>query len=425
MRHTRIQLTVSVLALGCSDPSPPDRDDPADITSQLSASAVNVAPPTGIAASDVASIEAAIAAAGEGDVIRFARGTYQIEEGTRFVISQPGVTLLGHGSGTWIKGPLHIFSPFALDGHFHFNGGNQSVRWLNFDGFATALSFGEFPGPGVVRTGGYGVENSTFLNGDLPLEYRGNSDEVSVFKGNRFIDVTIPFLFVGRTVHYLENTNLNPNPENASAFRPFNAGIMFPGANVCENNVLEGNTTVANADGFIIFDCSSTVIRRNKFMDQVLLPGDDEFATFDNGSAIAAFGPGFQNNLIEHNELNGSQGIGLILTEGSGNRIVKNKFTNLVAGDIPPFEGALLGLHLGGTAILFGEPTTDNRACENKFKDVDQPVVDFGSANILCGTEAGGSSLLAKGLLSAAARLSVRENPKLRLLRERLSLRPR
>ena len=424
MRHARALLAATMLAVACDDPAQPDRQNPAapgtDVTSELNAGIVTVAPPTGNAAADVASIEAAVASAGPGDVIKFAPGAYQIEEETRFVVSQPGVTLLGHGSGSWIRGPEHIFAPDALDGHFQLNGGNQTVRQLNFDGFATAVAMGERPGPGVVRTGGYRVENVTFLNGDLPLEYRGNSDDISVFRGNRFINVTIPFLIVGKTVHVLGNTNLNPEPENASAFRPFNAGILFAGPNVCENNLLEGNTVVGNADGFILVDCHNNTVRKNKFVDQVLFPGDDVFESFDSGSMVVGISPDFQNNLIERNELHGSPGIGIAIEEGTGNQILDNKFHKVTAGDRAPFEGSLLGLDLGGTGVLLFPGTTGNQVCRNSFTKVTTAVVNLGE-NLVCARDAADAQLMAKRP-SADARVSQMENPKLRLLRQRLSL---
>ena len=295
------------------------------------------------------------------------------------------------------------------------NGGFQSVEGFTFEGFATALSFGELAGEGVTRTGGYRLENCTFRSGDLPIEFIGLSDEVSTIQNNQFINVTLPFVISGQTVHFLGNTNSTPDYAATLLGRPLNAGVLFPefSAGRCENNVLEGNTVSGNTDGFILVDCRNNVIRGNTFIGQRVLaegPGGD------NGSLVWAIGPNVQGNLIEQNELRGSEGQGIIIEEGSNNRIAGNQFS-----DLPGLKLSATGFP--GTAIFLGEPTTRNEVRGNEFKKVVNTIVDLGTRNrigkgqgkVVTEVAAGAALGATSGALSRML-----DHPKLRFLRDRI-----
>jgi parallel beta-helix repeat protein len=424
MRRIALLVVALVLAAGCKDPTQPGREDvatPSFDGDDNGTAVVQVKHPTGKPAKDVANIQDAVDAATPGAVIQFARGTYAIEATTNIVVSVPGVTLQGHSRGTTIEGVTSPASPDFLVGHFLLNGGDQTVRDLTFHGFATALSFGEVaPAP---RTGGYRLENSTFENGDVAFEFVTFSDQVSTVQDNEFINVTIPFFILGKTVHVLRNSNTNPEPAATPPGRPFNAGILLPeflsGIRICENNLLEGNTVVENADGFILLtgaagSLRNNVIRRNTFIDQVVFVEEDG-TTGDNASMVVMDGPGVERNLIEENVLRGSEGLGVVLVQGSHNRIIGNKFFDL-PGDRPTFTPS------PGTAIFLGEASAHNQVRDNEFSNVVNTIVDLGTANVIGKGQDDGSFAVGPALrLSVSGRGSrVLDHPKLRVLRERM-----
>jgi parallel beta-helix repeat protein len=422
MRCIAPLLVALVLAGGCKDPTQPGRED---VTTNPSfdgdAVVVRVARPTGDPATDVANIEAAVAAATPGAVIQFARGRYAIEATTNIVISVPSVTLQGDSRGTTIRGVTSFASEDFLRGHFYLKGGDQKVRDLTFEGFATALSFGEVAP--ATRTGGYRLENSTFKNGDIAFEFVTFSDQISTVQGNKFINVTIPFFILGKTVHVLGNSNTNPKPTATPPGRPFNAGILLPeflsGIRISENNVVQGNTVVENADGFILLtgaagSLRNNLIRRNTFIDQVVFVEEDG-TTGDNASMVVMDGPGVERNLIEENVLRGSEGLGVVLVQGHHNRIVGNQFFDL-PGDRPTSTPS------PGTAIYLGEASAHNQVRDNQFSNVVNTIVDLGTANVIGKGQGDGNFAAASALrLSVTGRGSLTlDHPRLRALRDRM-----
>jgi len=376
---------------------------------------VRVAPPTGDPATDAANIAAAVAAATEGATIKFARGTYLIAGGT-IRLSVPGVTLEGHRRGTTLQG---LFGDEFFFPYFELVGGHQRVRRLTFRDMHNALSIGE-PGTPV---GGYRVEGCTFRENSAPILFFGFSDEVSRITGNRFINVVVPFNILGKTVHFRENRITSPDPAASPLTgQPFSAGAVFadPVSGVCENNVFEENTIVANADGFLLFafdgeTCRRNVIRDNTFIRQRV------FTTDDNGSMVGLIGPGVERNLVEENELRGSEGLGIVVLAAHDNRIVDNEIRNLPGQKetFTPFPG---------TAIFLDEATSGNRVKENEFKNVVHTIIDLGTDNILQDNDDDDrdrdrDDLVAQAVPRSMTRAGSRaaEHPKLRFLRDRMT----
>jgi parallel beta-helix repeat protein len=427
MRRIALLSAALVLAAGCNDPTQPGRENVANVPSldgdeNGGAAVVQVARPTGKPAKDVANIRKAIAAATPGAVIQFDRGTYRLaktpDDVDQILVSVPGVTLQGHSRGTTIAAVFFQATDF-FQGYFRLNGGGQTVRDLTFDGFGTALSFGE---PGT-ETGGYRLEDCTFRSGDVPFEFVAFSDQVSTVRGNKFIDVSLPFIILGKTVHLSGNSITSPDDEAAPFGRPFNAGVVVPeflsGIGISENNVLEGNTVEGNADGFIIpaFEGDrnrNNVVRGNTFIDQRVFV-DENGQTGDNGSMVWLAGPGADENLIEDNVLNGSEGLGVVVEEGSRNRIVGNKFFDL-PGEKPSFTP------FPGTAIFLGKPTTGNQVRENEFHNVVNTIVDLGTKNKIGPGQGNGDFTAASALRLSVTGKEPRmlDHPKLRVLRDRM-----
>jgi hypothetical protein len=243
------------------------------------------------------------------------------------------------------------------------------------------------------------------------------SEDVSTIRNNEFIDLGQPFVILGKTVHVTGNRTTAPNPASIPILgQPFNAGILAPDLffRVCENNIFEGNTTIGNADGFIVIAevaagefCFNNVFRRNVFRDQRV------FTEFDNGSLLWATGNGVRENLIADNELRGSEGVGIVIEEGKRNRIVRNDIRNLpgtkdVANPFP------------GTAIFLGQGSRGNRVLGNEFRNVVRTVVDLGTNNVV---QSAGLVVRDQAEPRLAEGSAASDNPKLRHLRRLLPTR--
>lgn len=377
MKRILLLLLAVSFASGCEGLNQPEDDmlDPDRDLNPPDGSFVFVAPPTGDATTDVASITAAVAGAEAGDIIQFGRGIYVVDDGTQFEVTTPGVTLRGSGTGTSIRGVQG--GGFPLIGIFWLNGASQSVQRLAFENFATALTLG---GPGSTE-GGHRVLDCTFRNGDLALGIVGFSDNVTQVERNRFINTAIPFFMFGKTLHFRHNRISVPDPSATPWDQPFNAGAIFPevfsGGTLCENNVIEKNSVEDQADGFMILAfgdevCRNNVIRHNSFRDQriynVVAP------LFDSGTMTYLIG-NVESTLIEENELRGSEGVGIMLEGGpTANLIVKNKIHDLPGDETPCCAPP-------GTGIFLDPWTSLNEVLWNKFTNVVEPIIDLGSNN--------------------------------------------
>jgi hypothetical protein len=365
---------------------------PGQTTSEMShrdAAVVRVAAPTGNAVVDVANIQAAVDAATQGARIQFAPGTYAVEASTQFVVSTPGVTLQGDGRRTTIKSVMAEPSPDApfFRGVFYLNGGDQTVRWLTFDGFMAALSFGT----SGTTVGGYRVEQSTFRSGYVATEFFGFSDAVSVVERNEFVNTTRPVNIFGKTVHFRHNrmtvTDLAAMPFGQPFFAGFAAPDFLTGGTICENNVFENNLVIGFADGFTLDafpgeNCRNNIIRENEFI-RMRLYGIFPPEPFFNGTLAWLVNPGAHDgNRIVGNVLRGSEGIGIIVEAGSDNWIVDNRISDL-PGELTT------GFPYPGTAIVLGEAASGNRVRGNEFKNVVNTIVDLGTGNVIKGNTNG------------------------------------
>lgn len=434
MKRLVLSLFLAFLVLGCEQAT--ELEDPQSPTVQVhfdegededededEGRVVPVAPPTGDAATDIASIEAAIAAAEPGDVIQFHKGVYAVAEAGGnhlFEVSTPGVTLRGHERGTTIAGNS---IPAAIP-VFWLNGGHQTVRNLTFDGTGNAIDLG-WSNP----AGGYRVEGCTFRQGFFGVDIAVFSDDVITVQDNKFINMLIPFRIFGNTLHFRENEVTAPDPESVVFGQPFNAGIVavdfFFGNGISENNVFEENTIIGNADGFIFFGTApgtamrDQVIRENTFIDQrVFTPSDFGTMVWLISSDVGTL----EGIRIEDNELRGSEGIGIILSgDPTNNWIVENEFSDLRGPkDGPPGEFL-------GTGVFLDEPSSFNRVIENEFENVLTPILDLGTDNIIADNEIeeyadedgdnGSDGIQAAPVASVQTAAMAQETEKIRLIR--------
>lgn len=418
MKRVPLLLAIAALVGGCQEPTQP----PSLRLEKSDAAVVRVVAPTGDPAVDIPNIRAAIAAATPRAVIQFAHGTYAIGDPreTQFVVSAPGVTLQGDRRGTTLRGvQLDADNPddwlccALLSGTFLLNGGHQTVRRLTFDGYVWAISIGA---PGT-QTGGYRVENSTFRDGFVGVDFAGWSEEATTVEGNTFENVTAPLFILGKTLKIRRNLITITDPARLTFGQPAQGIIFFPeflsGGTVCENNVVEENTVVRYNEAvlFLLFDpswlCRNNVIRNNEVIDARIY----NTIFIDNGTMVWFVAPGqYQGNILKDNVLRRSEGVGLVLDAGSGNQIVGNEFH-----DLPGLKSTWSGYP--GTAIILGAPTSGNRVRGNEFENVVNTIVDLGTDNRIQKDRETSSAALVSPRISAPVASASTENPRLRLFR--------
>lgn len=386
-----------------------------------------VAPPTGDAVQDRASIEASISRAQPGDVVRFAPGRYVIgieQPSPAIDVPVANVTLLGSAQGTTIFGGEVTQSDEPLDG-FRFNRGGATVRRLRFESFVRALLMGE----DRPDLGGYIVEQNVFKNVFDASFLTLHSAEVTSIAHNEYVNVGVPFDLAGGVLHFTNNFNHAPDPGSVPVFgRPLTAGTVFAFPDFpCRENVFEGNTMSRLPDGFGLVaaggQCRRNVIRNNTFLNQT------RYAEFDSGTMafLLAFGGGVIDNvLVEGNRLDATEGVGILLLRASNSTITGNliRGTRRAPGLDPPFGGP------GGIGILLaaesrGNAIASNRLLDNERCDVvlraaarnnvvvepDDTVLDRGENNQVvrgapCGME-GTAGELAEAQLGASPKLQM------------------
>ena len=344
---------------------------------------VHVAPPTGVPATDRASIEAAAAAANPGDVIQFAAGTYVIGTGVPFgfegiELPVPRTTLVGHPAGTTLKG-CDDPTEFGECEGLALTGGKQTVRGLIFESFANSgLSLNLDL---LSDRGGYRVEDCTFRSSILGLSLSGDASEPSHIRGNTFVDVGVGFSVSGRTAVFEGNSLITDDPDQIPVFgQPLNVGGAFAifGGGSCRGNVFRGNTVQGFADGWVITTafgspdqiCENNTVQDEQFSDQTLYT-----PSFDLGTLVFLEG-NTRDNRISSNSLDGSAGIGIVGLGATGTRIANNAIRR-----VSETPGTLLP---SGIGIFLDEASVGNHILSTTFEENEvQDVVLLGDDNLV------------------------------------------
>ncbi|HUG39834.1 MAG TPA: hypothetical protein VMM12_05090 [Longimicrobiales bacterium] len=158
---------------------------------------VHVAPPTGAAATDRASILAALDALEPGGTLLFAAGTYWI--GGAFIrVPLPGVIFQGHPDGTTLRG----CEPADLEQM-------GSALWV---GCCLEPAASEHEG-GQPHVGGHLIEGNTFRGTWNGIRVIGDSPEAAVIRDSDFVNTWHAVTVNGRTAHILGNRVSVPDPE--------------------------------------------------------------------------------------------------------------------------------------------------------------------------------------------------------------------
>ncbi len=332
---------------------------------------IQVAPPTGVPRTDRAHIEAAIARARPGDVVLFRPGTYAIglEPPSDFIfVNTPRLTLRGSPHGRTILRGGEIPADFTQAG-FALEGGGHTVENLTFEHFTDALVIGGFL-PEFL--GGNTVRGNTFRNVILGVAVFVRSDETSDVSGNRFVNAGIPFVGVGGKYRFRHNVVTAPNPRAVPVFhQPLLVGELVADALLpARGNLIEGNRADGVPDGFFVLtfgdsEFRGSVINHNVFRNQRV------FTEFDLGTMVTflnapnPFQPGvIIDNAVQGNTLEGTAGIGLLLSDARRTQILHNVIQGVrKKADLPP------ELQPGGVGIFVGPESHGNELAGNVLRN--------------------------------------------------------
>jgi hypothetical protein len=357
-----------LLALGaaaCSDhPQPLAPDGAQPLAAAAGANVIQVAPPTGNAAQDRASILAALEQVRAGGTVQFQPGIYligsQVPDYDIILVTVPRVTLRGHPGGTTMQGcdPAEMAGG-ACTG-FLLSGGRQTVRDFTFVDMEYPVVLGLFE----TTVGGYLVEGNTFRNSTDGVWAYGDWSQPAVIRNNRFINIAIPIDVSGRTHHVLDNEISAPQPELV----PFGwgtwqavSGYGFPGP--CDHNVFARNRIEGYIDGIGLrtfsLSCSHNVIRDNTIRASGAPP---EIVNYLAAAIYLSswFGEEglVQHNLIQGNHILGAEGAAIQLGPSAGNRLVNNTIAQ-----VTPKDGFADGIHVYSRSH-------ENQLLGNTFGDV-------------------------------------------------------
>jgi hypothetical protein len=339
-----------LLALGaaaCSDhvqPLAPDGAQP--LAAAGGPHVVQVAPPTGNAAQDRASLMAAFEQVQPGGTVQFQQGTYRIGDPADWQlisVAVPRVTLQGHPGGTTLQGCEPAAISFSGCYGLRLLGERQTVRNLTFTYHTVALAIL----PSDPTVGGYQVEGSTFQNSYVAILARGNWAQPAVLRNNRFINVASPIQVSGRTYHVLDNEITVPQPELVPiASRLWTAVSVYAGLTGCDDNVVARNRIEGYISGIeLVTDeqsCNHNAIRDNtiRASGALDLPWHAAAVILENWTGDDSL---MQHNLIQGNHVLGAEGVAIQLADVTGNRVVNNAIAQ-----VTPDQGAADGIHVYG-----------------------------------------------------------------------------
>jgi hypothetical protein len=373
-------LLSALLWLGCADQPPVLAPD---LLSGVAAgpNVVLVDPPAGNPAVDRASIQAALGAVGPGGTIQFAAGTYEIgltEPFSGIEVPAPGLALLGHPDGTTLRGCAPAEIAFALCEGLWLNGGGQTIRSIEFVDMSTAIILE--PGPG--GRGGYRIEHNTFQNSGEGIFLFGQLAQPAVLRSNIFTNVGAAVLMFGSPNHVLNNEISAPDPALIPMFAEAFAGVLglafdLAGTGPCDHNVIAGNRIVgyrwgAGVEVIAGESCSHNVIRDNTILDSRISAG------FDLGAPLFVWNESDQEELMEHNLVQGNrvigaEGVGAVVLRASHTRVANNSFLQIGASP----DGAWLGA-ADGAGVWVSPGSSENRILANSFGDIASWAVVIG-----------------------------------------------
>ncbi len=379
---------------------------------------VFVAPPTGERETDRASIVKALEGIAPGGTLQFAPGTY-LMGGEIIRITVPNITIKGHPDGTILRGcDPGEFSMADIEAFGNnCNGlevyaGGVSVLDLTFENIFWALHIGccwksipkMMPGDG-----GHIIEGNTFIGNSNALRVNGYWSQPTVIRNNRFRNNWHAIAVYGNTVHILDNEITAPAPGKVQGFGFPAEGIhlarpleLHESANdsirSCKNNVISGNFIEGVTEGIMMtadvpgITCRNNVISNNTIIVKRAHPlvfpdflvGNAEGDSTVVGVPLALRGH-WEDNLLEDNNIQGAEGLGLEIRGASNNRIINNKITGVRRRR--PFPGnAIAALPIlggdpeswrsaNGSGIWLSPGSNGNEIRNNRFENIASAAV--------------------------------------------------
>lgn len=397
-------------------------------TKTLHADTVRVALPTGEMETDRANVQAAFDAVQPGGTVLFARGTYLLGAGVRLTV--PDVTVIGHNDGTVLRGcdPQAFVSEvvFACTG-LYIQAERQTVRRLTFEYTWHGIVVGPHPTTAEevaarrasggafyadpYPAGGQRIEGNTFRYTINGLRVLGIGNELSVVRGNDFIDNHHAIGIYGAPLHFLDNRIALTEPVRVPFARhPGSAVIVSPGHTNCVGHVVSGNRIEGYPDAIYVLvrrgeTCRGAEIRDNTIhVGRVKVPEACASVRTCNipigatpteldwtlvGIPITLMNntaqprPGMpetaregvlEDILVEGNRIVGAEGLGVRLQHASHNRIVGNTVTGIERR--VPFPGITwdsaspLWGAANGSAIWVSPGSEENEIAGNNFEDI-------------------------------------------------------
>lgn len=391
------------------------------------ADTVHVAPPTGETDSDRANVQAAFDAVQPGGTVLFAAGTYLLGAGARLTV--PDVTVLGHPSGTVLRGcdpeafavdtseslPL-VFGCTGL----YVQAERQTIRGLTFEYTWHGIVVGPFPAseeeavalgergesPPDYPAGGQRIEGNTFRGTPNGLRVLGVGNELSLVRDNDFIDVFHAIGISGAPLHFLDNRVTVAVPGGVPFSKHTGSAIIVsPGQTDCAGHVVAGNRIDGYPDPIYVRvrrgeTCRGVEIRDNTIhAARVGLPEawpgytrTDVDSTMV-GTPITLMNRGeptpgvpevdtegvLEEILVQGNQIVGAEGLGILIQGASRSRIAGNTIVEIQRRDPfpgitwdgfePRWEAAI------GSAIWVSPGSDHNEIAGNTFEEVASAAV--------------------------------------------------
>jgi pimeloyl-ACP methyl ester carboxylesterase len=305
-------------------------------------------------------------------------------------------------------------------GQLHLTGGNVTVRAITFEQSRMGVVLGCCENDQVLRSfaGGYVIEGNTFRNTGNSIRAWLQSEEPTVIRGNEFINTYHALSAMASRIHFVDNRVSVPEPAlvpfethpgfgiTIGAYPVSTEGGEAPPLEPCIENVISGNHVEGHPDALVLFAGPGMTCRDNEVRENTLIstrvprpevwrfeaiwpindPDDPTFVGLPLrlwGAAAAEIPPelageglepgGLLGTRVYANEIRGADGLGLQLTNASGNQIVENTVSQIRVRD--PFPGNDSGSPGGweavnGSGIWVSPGSDENEILGNTFEDV-------------------------------------------------------
>ena len=321
---------------------------------------------------DFDTIQEAIDAANEGDIIKVLPGTY-----TEQITINKNLTIIGSGAESTIIEAPDVLNNGVVGGPYIIeiiNGAQVSIKGFTISGPETS-SCGNTLEEGLI---GISVQEDSTLN----LDY-------SIFHDCTFESVRIgaPFFFPnGEQIGHATITNTLFTDYRAAGIVAFTSGSTVT---IMKNNINGEEPSERPGQTGIVIELGATgIIKNNKISNnicQVDICGPDYFNEIQSFGIVvdSALGSIVSNNYISNNDV----GIGVFGTSGccivDNNKLIDNRFfgTIISDGEHTISNTKIFGGEVGAAAIAFSANTTATLD-RVKIVDAEIPIQALSTGNL-------------------------------------------